>query len=334
MAEDREHRLAALRIRLHQTAREVRTAEDWARCLRAAARLPGESWANVLLITSRIPAATLVKGYEGWRAAGRQVSRDENGIEIFSSARQHKANRDSDGDEHSHSWRDAHRVAYVWDLSQTSGQPPLLARPPSSRHLGTYRPACGRPCAGSPEEKASPARRPGQAATRAPSPAPPSWPQASASPPPPRESSVTWTTTCQVALLARQYRSKPKRPRRLQSLSSPPHFLNPTPGSRASFWTPNSGPRAGIGRVSPGRQLYLRGDVSGRLVIAHVNHADQGPIRRHLIQAARRPRKGHRPELAEEPVQPAPGTRQLKIQRHLPHHPRRIVSSTSTQTAG
>ena len=123
MAEDREHRLAALRIRLHQTAREVRTADDWARCLRAAARLPSESWANVLLITSRIPAATLVKGYEGWRAAGRQVSRDEKGIEIFPSARQHKGNRDPDSDEHSHSWRDALRVAYVWDLSQTSGQP-------------------------------------------------------------------------------------------------------------------------------------------------------------------------------------------------------------------
>ena len=134
MAEDREHHLAALRIRLHQTARDVRTAEDWARCLRAAARLPGESWANVLLITSRIPAATLVKGYEGWRAAGRQVSRDEKGIEIFSSARQHQANRDPDSGEHSHSRRDAHRVACVWDLSHTSGQPvagqaPIL--PPS-----------------------------------------------------------------------------------------------------------------------------------------------------------------------------------------------------------
>jgi len=123
MAEDREHRLAVLRIRLQETARDVRTAEDWARCLRAAARLPGESWANVLLIASRMPAATLVKGYEGWRAARRQVSRDEKGIEIFSSTRQHQGNHDSDGDEHSHSWRDAHRVAYVWDLSQTSGQP-------------------------------------------------------------------------------------------------------------------------------------------------------------------------------------------------------------------
>jgi DNA primase len=112
-----------LRIRLQEMADEVRTADDWVRCLRAAAHLPGESWANVLLISSRMPTATVVKGYEAWRAAGRQVNRDEKGIEIFSSTRQQKGNRDSEDDEQSPSWRDAHRVAYVWDLSQTSGQP-------------------------------------------------------------------------------------------------------------------------------------------------------------------------------------------------------------------
>jgi len=77
---DNEQRLAALRIRLQETAREIRTAEDWSRCLRAAARLPGESWANILLIASRIPEATMVKGYEAWHAAGRQVNRNEKGI--------------------------------------------------------------------------------------------------------------------------------------------------------------------------------------------------------------------------------------------------------------
>ena len=82
--EDREQRIAALRIRLHETAGQIRSAEDWARYLRAAARLHGETWANVLLISSRIPDATLVRGYQAWRAAGRQVNRDEKGIEIFS----------------------------------------------------------------------------------------------------------------------------------------------------------------------------------------------------------------------------------------------------------
>ena len=53
--------------RLHETAGQIRTPEDWARLLRAAARLHGETWANVVLISSRIPDATLVKGYEAWR---------------------------------------------------------------------------------------------------------------------------------------------------------------------------------------------------------------------------------------------------------------------------
>src|SRR6478736_5368511 len=82
--EDREQRIAALRTHLHETAGQIRSAEDWARYLRAAARLQGETWANVLLISSQVPDATLVRGYEAWRAAGRQVNRDEKGIEIFS----------------------------------------------------------------------------------------------------------------------------------------------------------------------------------------------------------------------------------------------------------
>src|SRR5712671_2512069 len=85
--EDREQRIAALRIRLHQTAGQIRSAQDWARYLRAAARLDSETWENVLLISSRIPDATLVRGYEAWHAAGRQVNRDEKGIEIFSATR-------------------------------------------------------------------------------------------------------------------------------------------------------------------------------------------------------------------------------------------------------
>ena len=122
--EDREQRLAALRIRLQAAAQDVRTAGDWARRLHTAAQLPAETWANVLLISSQRPDTTLVKGYEAWRAAGRHVNRNEKGIEIFSGPCQQKGNRRHTGDgEHGHSWRDADHVTYVWDLSQTSGQP-------------------------------------------------------------------------------------------------------------------------------------------------------------------------------------------------------------------
>ena len=122
--EDREQRIAALRIRLHQTAGQIGSAADWARYLRAAARLQGETWANVLLISSRIPDATLVRGYEAWRAAGRQVNRDEKGIEIFyGTRRQEPDGRGTEQAGQDPSWRDARRVAYVWDLSQTTGRP-------------------------------------------------------------------------------------------------------------------------------------------------------------------------------------------------------------------
>ena len=78
--EDRQRRLAALRDRLHQEAQAVRTPEDWASCLRLAARLPGENFANILLISAQQPGATLVRGYGAWRETGRQVSRQEKGI--------------------------------------------------------------------------------------------------------------------------------------------------------------------------------------------------------------------------------------------------------------
>jgi DNA primase len=123
--EDREQRIAALRTRLHETAGQIHSAQDWTRYLQAVARLHGETWANILLICSRIPDATLVRGYEAWRTAGRQVNRDEKGIEIFSGTRQRRE-LDSHGAEEvgqDHSWRDARRVAYVWDLTQTTGQP-------------------------------------------------------------------------------------------------------------------------------------------------------------------------------------------------------------------
>lgn len=104
----------------------MRTPEDWARCLRLAARLPGESFANILLISAQRPGATLLRGYDAWRAMGRQVSRQEKGIAIFAAARRPRAGRrdphtGQEANEPVPTWRDAERVGYVWDLSQTSG---------------------------------------------------------------------------------------------------------------------------------------------------------------------------------------------------------------------
>src|ERR1019366_7941831 len=71
--------------------------------------------------------------------------RDEKGIEIFSDPRQQRGN--PHGDEQDHSWRDARRVAYVWDLSQTSGKPipapAALPSPPGERQPALWVPLCG-----------------------------------------------------------------------------------------------------------------------------------------------------------------------------------------------
>ncbi len=101
--------LAALQDRLDAEIRALRSGADWARWLRAAARMPGQDFAAVLLIIAQRPDAARVAGYRAWQAAGRQVTKGERGIPVLASGP---------------------RLAYLWDISQTSG-PPLPADPPA-----------------------------------------------------------------------------------------------------------------------------------------------------------------------------------------------------------
>src|SRR5258708_35752860 len=84
--EARQREVASLRARLHDEAQRLCTPADWARCLHVAARLPSQSFANILLISSQQPGATLVRGYQPWPAIGHQVRRDEKATEISSAA--------------------------------------------------------------------------------------------------------------------------------------------------------------------------------------------------------------------------------------------------------
>ena len=124
--EDDRQKLDALRARLHDAAQALRTPADWGACLRLAARLPGEDFANILLINAQRPGATQVRDYRQWTATGRQVRKGENGIAIFGipppppRRAQHSG---EDDDEPGPAWRDADRVTYLWDLSQTTGPP-------------------------------------------------------------------------------------------------------------------------------------------------------------------------------------------------------------------
>jgi DNA primase len=128
---DRERKLATLQARLHDAAQALRTPADWARCLRLAALMPGQDFANILLISSQRPDATLVQDYRRWTAQARQVRRGETGIEIFHVPSRPRRPQDQHEDEQAPTWRDADRITHVWDLSQTTGQSGTVHTGPS-----------------------------------------------------------------------------------------------------------------------------------------------------------------------------------------------------------
>lgn len=125
--DDRQRKLDALRARLYEDAKALRTPADWARCLNLTALMPGEDFANILLISSQRPDATLVRDYRQWTAEARKVRRGEAGIAIFHIPSQSRRPKDQAAGEQRLTWRDADRISHVWDLAQTTG-PSMTAR--------------------------------------------------------------------------------------------------------------------------------------------------------------------------------------------------------------
>ena len=148
--DERQQKLAALGTRLHEDAQALRTSDDWAARLRMAALMPGEDFANILLISSQLPGATMVRDYRQWTATGRQVRRHEKSIETFYIPPRPAPRRPQDHDQRGDdepppTWRDADRVAHVWDLSQTTGQPltvPAGLPPPGQAPAGLWDALC------------------------------------------------------------------------------------------------------------------------------------------------------------------------------------------------
>src|SRR4051812_40659594 len=147
----RADKLAALHERLAAEVAALRTGQDWQRWLAVAARFHTYSFQNTLLILSQRPDATNVAGYETWKTLGRQVSKGQKGIAILAPVlrRQHHdddtgrgvdgarnapghdgdlTQADRDDAESSKPRVTGFRVAYVWDVTQTTGQP-LPERP-------------------------------------------------------------------------------------------------------------------------------------------------------------------------------------------------------------
>lgn len=99
-------------------------SETLERFLESLARFHNYSFSNTLLIAVQRPDATRVAGFHAWRKFGRFVKKGEHGIAIFAPMA-HRKNRDerqqatTDGEASVFGFR----IAYVFDVEQTEGDP-------------------------------------------------------------------------------------------------------------------------------------------------------------------------------------------------------------------
>jgi hypothetical protein len=131
-AKAREEQLTALQGRLTDHARAITSGPAWAAWLAAAAKFHSYSFRNTVLIQMQAPDATRVGGYNTWKAVGRQFSKGEKGIAILAPVVR-KVEMDVTVEGTSRQTEDRRRIvaftqAYVFDISQTQGEP--LPEPP------------------------------------------------------------------------------------------------------------------------------------------------------------------------------------------------------------
>ncbi|WP_098731469.1 ArdC family protein [Brevibacterium epidermidis] len=145
----REAKLDELHERLMGAVERLVTGEDWADALRFAAKFRSRSFNNVMLIWEQHHAAfeqgrvpepfpTYVAGYKQWQQLGRQVEKGQGGYQILAPVTGKFASANPSDPM---SWRRLNRgekpkagevvrsklvgvhPAYVWDVSQTAGDP-------------------------------------------------------------------------------------------------------------------------------------------------------------------------------------------------------------------
>lgn len=152
----REEKLEALHQELSLAVAGLVTSEDWKRALTFAAQFRSRSFNNTMLIYAQHlsahtegrvpdPTPTYVAGFHQWLNLGRQVAKGQHGYGILApvTARFASATPSDVGSWHRLGRGEKPRVgesvkskliglkpAYVWDVSQTTGDPiPTLPRP-------------------------------------------------------------------------------------------------------------------------------------------------------------------------------------------------------------
>lgn len=161
----RDAKLDELHERLTAAVETLVSGSDWTRALAFAARFRSRSFNNTLLIwvqheanysAGRVPEPfpSYVAGYRQWQSLGRQVLKGQPGLQIFApvtgrfasatpadagSWRRLEGGEKPRAGEVVRSRMIAARPAYVWDASQTDGDP--IPEPPAPKLLEGEAPA-------------------------------------------------------------------------------------------------------------------------------------------------------------------------------------------------
>ena len=98
-------------------------SETLTQYLVAIGRFHRYSLRNVMLIASQKPAATHVAGFHAWHKLGRFVKKGEKGILILAPIVRRKNENEQQNETDESSTAVGFRAAYVFDISQTDGQP-------------------------------------------------------------------------------------------------------------------------------------------------------------------------------------------------------------------
>lgn len=126
-------RLTALHDTLTDAVTALVSGEEWVAMLAAAAHFHRYSLSNLLLIHRARPDATRVAGFRTWLSLGRHVRKGERGIPILAPCTyktdpapddaEPTTGADATGDGSPRRVLRGFRVVYVFDVSQTDGDP-------------------------------------------------------------------------------------------------------------------------------------------------------------------------------------------------------------------
>lgn len=119
-------RAEALHRQLLDRVGELRTSKEWLEAMVTAARFHDYSFGNWVLLWSQAEARgtqiTRPAGYRAWQRLGRQVRRGERGYQVLAPVTR-RANRNDRDDEEPGRVLVGFRVATVFDIAQTDGEP-------------------------------------------------------------------------------------------------------------------------------------------------------------------------------------------------------------------